>query len=76
MTREELLALPAAVDVRTAAEVLGVGRTAAYALIRNGNWPTPVLHLGTMIRIPTAPLLRLLGVESESADHLRVAANA
>jgi predicted DNA-binding transcriptional regulator AlpA len=63
MTREELLALPAVVDLTTAAGVLGIGRTCAYELVRTGAWPTPVLRLGRLIRIPTAPILDLLGVE-------------
>lgn len=42
------------VDLPTAARLLGVGRTSAYALIRTGQSPTPV------IRVPTAPLLALL----------------
>jgi predicted DNA-binding transcriptional regulator AlpA len=50
------------VDVPTAAAVLGIGRTAAYELIRCGNWPTPVLRLGKLIRIPSAPLLDLVKV--------------
>src|SRR5689334_12020901 len=33
--------LPAVVDVVTAADVLGIGRTAAYGLIRTEAWPTP-----------------------------------
>lgn len=64
MTREELLELPAVVDMTTAAEVLGVGRSCAYELVRTGDWPTPVLRFGRLIRVPTAPLLELLGVES------------
>jgi hypothetical protein len=52
--------LPPVVDVVTAAAVLGIGRTAAYALIRTGSWPTPVLRLGKLIRIPTGPLLELI----------------
>lgn len=63
MTREDLLALPAVVDVPTAAEVLGVGRSSAYELVRTGDWPTPILRFGRLIRVPTAPLLALLGVE-------------
>ncbi len=63
MTREELFALPAVVDVPTAAGALGMGKTAAYELIRCGSWPTPVLRLGKLIRIPTAPLLALLGID-------------
>ena len=63
MTRAELAALPAVLDVPTAAKVLSVGRTAAYELIRSGEWPTPVFRLGKLIRIPTAPLLELIGLK-------------
>ena len=66
MTREDLLALPAVVDLTTAARVLGIGRTCAYELVRTGAWPTPVLRVGRLIRIPTTPLLDLLGVERVS----------
>ncbi len=65
MNRAELSALPAVVDVPTAAQALGVGKTAAYELIRCGDWPTPVLRLGKLIRIPTAPLLALVGIYPE-----------
>jgi len=67
MDRRELLALPAVVDVPTAAKALGLSRTAAYELIRTGEWPTPVFRLGRLIRIPTEPLLRLLGIEARQA---------
>ena len=56
MTVERVQNLPPVVDVVTAAAILGIGRTAAYELIRVGEWPTPVLRLGKLIRIPTAPL--------------------
>ena len=62
LTDEQVRSLPSVVDVPTAAAILGVGRTAAYELIRRDRWPTPVLHLGKLIRIPTAPLLALVGV--------------
>ncbi len=52
--------LPPVIDVVTAAAILGIGRTAAYELIRVGGWPTPVLRLGKLIRIPTGPLLELV----------------
>jgi predicted DNA-binding transcriptional regulator AlpA len=65
MTRDELHSLPAVVDLKTAAHVLGIGRTAAYELVRTGQWPTPVLRVGRLIKVPTAPLLELVGV----ADH-------
>jgi hypothetical protein len=41
--------------------MLGIGRSASYELVRTGDWPTPVLRLGKLIRVPTAPLLELLG---------------
>jgi predicted DNA-binding transcriptional regulator AlpA len=62
MNATELAALPAVLDVGTAAKVMGLSRTAAYELIRTDNWPTPVFRLGRLIRIPTAPVLELLGV--------------
>lgn len=63
MSREQLRRLPTVIDVPTAATILGVGRTAAYELIRTNRWPTPVVHVGKLIRIPTAPLLRLVGID-------------
>lgn len=54
--------LPPVLDLLTAAAFLGIGRTAAYQLVRAGQWPTPVVRLGRLIKIPTAPLLELLGL--------------
>lgn len=47
LTATEVRALPAIVDVVTAAEVLGIGRTVAYELVRTDRWPTPVLRSGS-----------------------------
>ena len=52
--------LPAVLDLIQAAALLGVGRTTAYRLVHDGQWPTPVLRLGRLIKIPTQPLLELL----------------
>ena len=54
MTATQVLSLPAVVDVVTAAEVLGIGRTVAYELVRTDRFPTPVLRVGRQIKIPTA----------------------
>jgi len=62
MSREELLALPAAVNLVTAARALGIGRTRAFELARRGAFPVPVLRVGVTYRVPTAPLLRILGL--------------
>ena len=45
LAAEQIRDLPPLVDVPTAAAVLGVGKTAAYQLIRNGAWPTPVVRV-------------------------------
>jgi len=60
--------LPAVLDLVQAAALLGVGRTTAYKLVHDGQWPTPVLRLGRLIKIPTQPLLDLLaGATRETA---------
>jgi hypothetical protein len=52
--------------VEVAAEVLGVSRGAAYDAIRRGTFPVPVLKLSQRRWVvPTAPLLRALGLEDE-----------
>ena len=58
----DVASLPPVIDVPTAGRLLGLGRSAAYDLILAGRWPTPVLRLGRRLRIPTAPLLALLGL--------------
>ena len=65
MNRNELDELPPVLDVPTAAKVLGIGRSLAYELVRRGEWPTTVLHVGKLIKIPTEPLVRLLGAAPE-----------
>jgi predicted DNA-binding transcriptional regulator AlpA len=68
MTADEIKSLPATVDLPTAARALGLGRSAAYELVRTGAWPTPVLRLGRLIKIPSAPLAALLGLEMAAAN--------
>ena len=70
MTATEVRSLPATVDVVTAAEVLGIGRTVTYELVRTDRFPTPVIRVGHQIKIPTAYLLDLLGLSTDSvASH-------
>jgi hypothetical protein len=67
MTRAELLALPVAVDLTTAARALGLGRSTAYGLARRREFPCRVLQVGSSYRVPTADLLQALGVSP--SDH-------
>ena len=63
MTLAELLAMPVMVDIGTAARALGLGRSTGYELARRGEFPCRVLHVGNSYRVPTAELLRVLGIE-------------
>jgi predicted DNA-binding transcriptional regulator AlpA len=67
MTRQELQDLPALLDVAEAGRVLGIGRSLAYELVRAGEWPTKVLRVGRLIKIPSAPLVRLIEANEDAA---------
>ena len=55
------------VDLPTAGSVLGIGRTKCYQLAADGQFPASVLRLGNRYRVPTAELLRLVGVTRDVA---------
>jgi hypothetical protein len=61
-TIDAIRALGATTDVQTAGAILGIGRTKAYELAREGNFPVPVLRIGRRILVPTPTILTLLGV--------------
>jgi len=61
-TLDDVGSLPPVLDLPTAAQMLGIGRTAAYALARRGAFPAPVLRIGKLYRVPTAGLLEVLGL--------------
>jgi hypothetical protein len=63
MTRAELLELPVVIDLVTAGRALSIGRTRAFELVRRGEFPVPVLRVGATWRVPTVPLLALLGIK-------------
>jgi predicted DNA-binding transcriptional regulator AlpA len=62
-THPDIAALGPTVDLATAATMLGIGRTVSYELVRTGQFPVRILRIGRLIRVPTAPLLQLLGIE-------------
>jgi hypothetical protein len=61
-TTADVAALPVTVDIVTAGEVIGLGRSASYEMARTGAFPVPVLRLGRRYRVVTAHLRDLLGV--------------
>ena len=62
MTREELLALPVAVDVVTAGKAFSLGRNKTYDLVNADEFPVPVHDYGGARRVLTADLWKALGV--------------
>ena len=63
----------ATLSVEEAAEILGVGRTAAYAAAREylrtgGASGIPAIRIGRSLRVPTAALRRLLMVDPDQTD--------
>ncbi|MCX4576564.1 helix-turn-helix domain-containing protein [Streptomyces sp. NBC_01571] len=71
MSRGELLALPASIDVETAGRALGLGRTTAYALTKSGEFPCAVIRAGRSYRVVTQDLLQLLHITPENSDGAR-----
>ncbi|MET8765821.1 hypothetical protein [Streptomyces sp. NPDC004658] len=68
LTRDELLALPAAVDVETAGRAFGIGRTTAYALVRADQFPCKVIRAGRTVRVATEDILRVLAITPGNSD--------
>jgi predicted DNA-binding transcriptional regulator AlpA len=62
---EDLLGMPAVVDVATAGQALGIGRTTSYRLARSGQFPCRIMRVGTSYRVPAVELLRVLGLWSD-----------
>jgi hypothetical protein len=60
-TVEAIRALGATTDVETAGAILGIGRTKAYEMVREGSFPVPVLRMGRRVLVPTPSILTLLG---------------
>jgi predicted DNA-binding transcriptional regulator AlpA len=59
-TIEQVRELGMTTDLETAAEILGIGRTLAYDLIKNDQFPVRLLRLGRRVLIPVPELLQFL----------------
>jgi hypothetical protein len=68
LTPAEIRTLPAVVDLVTAGQALGVGRTKSYELARAGRFPCPVLRVGRSYLVPTTGLLALLGLDQSAGQ--------
>jgi hypothetical protein len=72
LTGDELLALPAVIDLDTSNRALMIGRSTGYGLAKQGEYPVKVLRLGNAYRVVTAELLKLLGLERQQADGCQI----
>lgn len=63
MTRAEILALPAVVNLVTAGRALGLGETKTRELARRDEFPVRLLKVGNRYRAATADILTYLGLE-------------
>lgn len=68
LTFAEIFELPLALNVHAAALALGVSRSTVYRRIKDGALPLPVIRLGRRYIVPTAPVLRALGIEQRPVD--------
>lgn len=42
---------------------LGIDRTTGYRAIKEGTFPVPCIRVGRLLKVPTAPLVRMLSGE-------------
>lgn len=68
ITTRDLLDLPPSVSVEVAAAAFGIGRTNAYALARQGEFPCKVIRVGRLFRVVTADLRRVLNVHDDTDE--------
>lgn len=59
-------------SVEEAARRLGFDKQAVYRDIRAGTCPFPVIRVGRRIRVPVAPLERLLATGSATVPHTAI----
>ncbi|MBC6769301.1 MULTISPECIES: helix-turn-helix transcriptional regulator [Corynebacterium] len=59
---------PTVFTVREAARALRIGESTAYAAIRDGDFPVPIIRIGGRYAVPAKPLLDLLGLDKLPAD--------
>ena len=67
LTMAQMARLPASLSLLEAARALGIGRTSAYQLARDGQFPCPLIKVGVLYRVPTVGLLRILGLAPSEA---------
>ena len=62
---QEILDLGVSTDLLTAASVFGFSRSMAYRLVQANEFPVPVLKVGNRWIVPTAPMVKALGLNGQ-----------
>ncbi|RKF23681.1 DNA-binding protein [Micromonospora globbae] len=69
-TADQIRDLGLTTDLATAAEILGISRSAAYKLARRNAFPVPLIRAGAHYRVPIPPILAALHLTHDSpSDH-------
>lgn len=76
LTPEQVLALPAMPPVKSAFAALNISEGTGYGLIRQGQFPIPVLEFGRAKRVRRTDLLAFLGLSPLAAAEVQSAAAA
>ncbi|GIF49329.1 hypothetical protein Afe04nite_38680 [Asanoa ferruginea] len=67
-TAERVHQLGVVTDVPTASAIFQISRSVGYDLVRRGCFPVPLIRVGDRYRVPTAPILALLGLDRDGAS--------
>ena len=67
-TLDEVRRWPALVSMAQAARALGIGTVTAYDWHRRGDFPVPVLRVGSRRRVRTADLIRYLEADGGASS--------
>jgi hypothetical protein len=67
-TAEAVRGLGVMTDLETAASVLNIGRTKAYELAKQGQFPLKVQRVGRRYLVPVSGLLGALGLDADHED--------
>jgi Helix-turn-helix domain len=65
LTLDQVRALGATTDLRTAGTIFGLSATTAYELARRGRFPVPVIRAGRQYRVSVAAILAVLDPAAE-----------
>lgn len=68
-TIESVRALGLTTDIATAGSILGIGRSKAYTLAQQEEFPVQVIRVGRSYIVPVPAILELLGVSVVRSEH-------